>query len=78
MKKALQGNYNDRYLLLLKENLQLWEYHQVSVKHVEKQIDALLEDTKMVQLYNGIDLSSIAGINDSTMLRLLGEVGSGK
>jgi transposase len=104
VKKALRGNYNSRYLLLLKENLRLWEEHQQSVKNIEKQIEELLNElendkkdicvdsapsparhhnpeikdlhTKMVRLYNGVDLTSIAGINDSTMLRLLGETGS--
>lgn len=32
--------------------------------------------TKMVQLYGGIDLTGIAGINDVTLLRLYAEVGS--
>ena len=31
--------------------------------------------TTMVQMYGGINLTTIAGINDSTMLRLLGEIG---
>ena len=31
--------------------------------------------TTMVQMYGGVSLTTIAGINDSTMLRLLGEVG---
>jgi transposase len=30
----------------------------------------------MVQMYGGVNLATIAGINDSTMLRLLGEIGS--
>jgi transposase len=32
--------------------------------------------TTMVQMYGGVNLTTIAGINDSTMLRLLGEVGN--
>ena len=32
--------------------------------------------TTMVQMYNGVNLTTIAGINDSTMLRLLGEIGN--
>jgi transposase len=32
--------------------------------------------TTVVQMYGGINLTTIAGINDSTMLRLLGEVGN--
>ncbi|GHV11788.1 IS110 family transposase [Bacteroidia bacterium] len=104
VKKALVGNYNPRYLALLKENLRLWEEHQQSIKNIEHQIEELLDEmrmnrmdlvvdtpsspsrhhnpqikglhTKMVQLFDGTDLSAIPGINDSTMLRLLGEVGS--
>jgi transposase len=105
MKKALRGNYSERYLLLLKENLRLWEEHRQSIRTIEKQIEKLLEEmgkakpeiavesspacparhhnpkindlhTKLVQQYNGVNPSSIAGINDSTMLRLLGEIGS--
>jgi Transposase IS116/IS110/IS902 family./Transposase. len=103
VKKALHGNYNSRYLLLLKENLRLWEEHQQSIREIEKQIEELLDElnkdhrdivvntpsspsrhhnpqikdlhTKMVQQFDGVDLSTISGINDSTMLRLLGEVG---
>jgi hypothetical protein len=104
VKKALHGNYSTRYLLLLKENLHLWEEHQNSIRRIESQIESLLEDmgkdkenmkvdspssparhhqpeikdlhTKVVRQYNGVNLCTIAGINDSTMLRLLGEVGN--
>jgi transposase len=105
MKKALQGNYSKRYLLLLKENLRLWEEHQQSIRTIEKQIEELLDEmgkskqeivvenspscpsrhhnpqikdlhSKLVRQYDGVNLCSIAGINDSTMLRLLGEIGS--
>jgi transposase len=104
MKKALDGHYNEQYLLLLKENMRLWEEHQQSVLTVEKQIEALLEKmngdrqdiavdsapspsrhhqpqikdlhTLVVRQYDGVNLTAIAGINDSTMLRLLGEVGT--
>ena len=43
-------------------------------RHHHPQIKDL--HTKLVQLYDGVNLCSIAGINDSTMLRLLGEVGT--
>jgi len=104
MVKALEGNYHQAYILLLKENLRLWEEHQASIQNIEKQIGQLLEKMnqdnkhievtspskparhhhpqiedlhiKMVQMYGGINLTTIAGINDSTMLRLLGEVGN--
>jgi hypothetical protein len=103
VKKALRGNYSERYLLLLKENLHLWEEHQHSIHTIEKQIEGLLnemgKDTKnivvdspacpsrhhqpeiedlhttLVQQFNGVNLCTIAGINDNTMLRLLGEIG---
>ena len=102
--KSLEGNYHESYILLLKENLRLWEEHQASIRYIEQQIEKLLEElnkdnthievtsqskparhhqpsinelhTKMVQMYGGINLTTIAGINDSTMLRLLGEVGN--
>ena len=102
--KSLEGNYHPTYILLLKENLRLWEEHQESIRNVEKQIEQLLEKLNqgnthiqvtspskpsrhhnpqinglhgtMVQMYGGINLTTIAGINDSTMLRLLAEVGN--
>jgi transposase len=104
VKKSLCGNYNPQYLLLLKENLRLWEEHQRSVISIEKEIEKLLnrmcedkmdmevnsprrpsrhhnpdiEDLhgKMVRLFGGTNLTTISGINDVTMLRLLGETGS--
>lgn len=42
-------------------------HHQPEIKGLHK---------TMVQMYGGVNLTSITGINDSTMLRLLGEVGS--
>jgi hypothetical protein len=104
VKKSLCGNYNQHYLLLLKENLRLWDEHQKSIAEIEHIIEALLKEmcfdkkdiavttpakparhhnpdiqdlhTSMVQLYEGVDLNSIAGINDVTMLRLISETGS--
>jgi transposase len=101
--KSLEGNYHSSYILLLKENLRLWEEHQASVQSVELQIEQLLRqlnkdnthikvttpakparhhqpDIKdlhptMVQMFGGVSLTTILGINDSTMLRLLGEIG---
>jgi transposase len=103
--KSLEGNYNESYVMLLKENLRLWEEHQQSIRTVEHLIAALLEKMNkdnahievtgsskparhhqpaikglhktMVQMYGGVNLSSITGINDSTMLRLSGEIGTG-
>lgn len=104
VKKSLRGNYTPQYLMLLGENLHLWEVHECSIAKIEKEIEKLLDrmcvdkldipvDTpakpsrhhnpnikdlhgKMVRLYGGVDLTTIAGINDVTMLRLLGETGS--
>jgi transposase len=104
IKKSLCGNYSEHYLLLLKENLRLWEEHQKSVIQIEKAIGLLLKELSkdkediavttpakparhhnpaipdlhkyLVQLFRGVDLSSIAGINDSTMLRLISETGT--
>ncbi|MDR3253222.1 MAG: hypothetical protein LBT35_06655 [Tannerella sp.] len=41
----MHGNYSERYLLLLKENLRLWEDRRQSIRSVEKQIEELLEET---------------------------------
>lgn len=46
MKKALDGHYSERYLLL-KENLRLREEHRQSVRNMEKQIEALPEEMGM-------------------------------
>ena len=102
--KSLQGNYRHEYLLLLKENLRLWEEHQTSIKNIEHATGDLLEELNqgnkdvpvtgkskparhhnpeieglhktMVQMFGGVNLTTICGINDSTMLRLLGEAGN--
>jgi transposase len=104
VKKSLRGNYVPQYVLLLKENLHLWEVHQRSIAKIEKEIEKLLArmcvdklhipvdspakptrhhnpninnlHEKVVRLYGGVNLTTIAGINDVTMLRLLGETGS--
>jgi len=100
--KALEGNYSDTYLFMLKQNMQMWEKHQQQVLLIDGQIEKLLQQmckTKketeikskpkpirhhapkveglhkmLVQLY-GINVSNISGINDYTLLRLLGETG---
>jgi hypothetical protein len=46
VKKALDGHYSERYLLL-KENLRLQEEHRQSVRNMEKQIEALPEEMGM-------------------------------
>lgn len=100
--KALEGNYNDTYLFMLEQNMNMWEAHQMQVKIIDKQIEQLLEKMcvdkptvevtskpkpirhhapvvnnlhgMLVNLY-GINMSSISGINDYTLLRLIGETG---
>jgi len=104
VKKALRGNYSPHYLMLLKENMRLWDEHQNSIRTIEKEIERLLDRMcadklhlpvesapkparhhnpdikdlhgKVVRLFGGVNLSTISGINDVTMLRLLGETGS--
>ena len=101
--KALEGNYNDCYLFLLEQNLQMWEKHQEQIIIIDKRIEKHLEQLcmsqpqpeikskakpvrhhapkikdlhgKLVQLY-GVNASSISGINDYTLLRLIGETGT--
>lgn len=100
--KALEGNYNDTYLFMLEQNMNMWEAHQMQITIIDKQIEQLLvkmcsdkpavEITSkpkpirhhapevnnlhnmLVKIY-GINASSISGINDYTLLRLLGETG---
>lgn len=100
--KALEGNYNECYLFLLEQNLQMWEKHQEQIIVIDKRIEKHLENLcmlqpqveikskakpvrhhaprieglhgKLVQLY-GVNVSSISGINDYTLLRLIGETG---
>ena len=100
--KALEGNYNDTYLFMLKQNMQMWEKHQQQLISIDKEIEKLLAElcktkqevevkskaklirhhapkinslhTMMVRMY-GVNVSSVSGINDYTLLRLLGETG---
>src|SRR5690625_3643552 len=100
--KALEGTYNETYLFLLKENLKMWELHQLEIGTIDKKIGGLLAElTKgkpsvaakgrpkpirhhkpkikdfhnlMVRLY-GLDMSSLSGFNDYSLLRLVGETG---
>jgi hypothetical protein len=39
--KSPEGNYNESYLFMLKQNLQLWETHQNSVRETEQKIEEL-------------------------------------
>lgn len=100
--KALEGNYNDTYLFMLEQNMNMWEAHQMQVTIIDKQIEELLQKIcedkpevaitskpkpirhhapevnnlhgMLIKIY-GINASSISGINDYTLLRLLGETG---
>ncbi len=100
--KALSGSYNDTYLFMLKNNMEMWEQHNQNILKIDKKIEKILlelSQTKqavevmgvikpirhhapeienmhemLVRLY-GANLSSISGINDYTLLRLVGETG---
>ena len=101
--KSLEGNYNDTYLFMLRQNLHMWEKHQEHIAVIDERIGALLQqlskdkellvkDSKpkpvrhhapkieglhqmLIRLY-GVNVSSISGINDYTLLRLIGETGA--
>jgi len=102
--QALEGNYNNTYLFMLKQNLKLWEDHQQQITDIDGCIEQLLlsltrdkkvDDEKvgrakkirhhqpqiknlhemMVKLF-GVNVSSVSGINDYTLLRLVGETGA--
>lgn len=101
--KALEGNYNESWLFLLEQNLNMWRIHEQQVLVIDKKIDELLSaleigkpeiesniapkpirhhapkvqhlHQKLLNIY-GADPVSISGINDYTLLRLLGEVGN--
>jgi hypothetical protein len=51
---------------MLKQNLMLWENHQPQINNLHEM---------MVKLF-GVNVSSVSGINDYTLLRLVGETGS--
>jgi hypothetical protein len=100
--KALEGNYNETYLFMLKQNLHMWEKHQEQVEVIDRQIGCLLQQLSkdkelsiknstpkpvrhhaprieglhemLIRLY-GVNASSVSGINDYTLLRLIGETG---
>lgn len=100
--KAMEGNYNDTYLFMLEQNMNMWEKHQQQVAIIDNKIGQLLQQmceakpfmdikskpkrirfhapeiedlhSMLIRLY-GVNLSSISGINDYTLLRLLGEAG---
>lgn len=100
--KALEGNYNETYLYMLAQNMQLWEIHQDQIEKLDSKIAQILDELSMnkeevaigerkrirhhapkiaglqntmARLY-GVDLSSISGLNDYTILRLIGETGT--
>ena len=100
--KALEGNFNESWIFLLKQNLHMWKLHQHHLKTIDERIEMLLDklaDGKAVVTPTGapkpirhhkpqisglhqkllticgVNGSTISGINDYTMLRLLGEIG---
>jgi transposase len=40
--KALCGNYNDTYIFMLKNNMQMWENHQKNLLEIDKEIEKIL------------------------------------
>ena len=42
--KALEGNYNNTYLFMLQENMELWEIHQRQVEKIDVRIAQLLDE----------------------------------
>jgi transposase len=101
--KALEGNYNETWLFMLQQNLQMWKQHQQQIWKIDKRIEQLLEvlenckaepasvgkgknirhhkpaindlHKRLVKIY-GVDANTVPGINDYTLLRLLGETGT--
>lgn len=102
--KALEGNYNETWLFMLSQNLNLWRQHQLQIANIDGRIESLLTELTagkqidssqlgkvkpirhhkphikdlheiMVKLF-GANLSSIAGINNYSLLRLIGETGT--
>jgi len=101
--KSLEGKYNDTYMFMLAQNMQMWELHEQQVIETDHQIQVLLGQLcrgkepveinskpkrirhhepkiknlpgMLVQL-QGVNLSSISGLNDYTVLRLIGETGT--
>jgi len=100
--KALEANYTDTYLFMLKMNMESWEYHQKKLQEIDERIETLLteicqqkEDVKitstpkairhhapkiadlhsMMVKIHGANISSVSGLNDYTLLRLMGETG---
>ena len=101
IKKALEGEYNETYLFMLKGNMELWDIHQQHIKKIDEELEKLLEElsgdkqdvpTEVAKLIRhhapqiaglhqmlanlyGVDMNSISGLNDYTLLRLIGETG---
>lgn len=45
--KALEGNYNDTYLFMLQQNMELWEIHQKQVEKIDVAIAGLLDELSL-------------------------------
>jgi transposase len=71
--QALEGNYNTTYLFMLEQNIKLWEEHQKQIIEIDKQIEGLLLTLTKNKTVN---VTTVSGINDYTLLRLVGETGS--
>jgi transposase len=102
--KALEGNYNETWIFMLSQDLNLWQQHQQQIEKIDGRIESLLNQftqgkqvdptqlgkvkrirhhkpqikdlhETMVKLF-GANLSSIAGLNNYSLLRLIGETGT--
>jgi transposase len=99
--KALEGEYNETYLFMLKGSMELWDIHQQQITKIDQALEKLLEELsegkqdvptevaklirhhapqiaglhKMLANLYGVDMNSISGLNDYTLLRLIGETG---
>jgi transposase len=101
--KALEGNYNETWLFMLQQNMQMWKQHQQQLLKIDSRIEQLLDvlesskadpvsikkakpirhhrpvidnlHERLVKIY-GVDGNTVPGINDYTLLRLLGETGT--
>lgn len=45
--KALEGNYNETYLFMLRQNMELWEIHQERIAVIDARISLLLDELSM-------------------------------
>ena len=103
--KALQGNYRQDHLFVLKQALELYQFYRQKLDHCDEEIQNHLKQMESKtdkqspplsaskrdkrpkrrnevrfdcrsEVYRGVDLTTIDGINESTALLILSEIGS--